>query len=76
MATHHPEFQLRHEATDELKRLATHPLGEVERLEAEAREGKTAASLGILVTAVVVGVWSVAAIVYGLVVLVAWLVTG
>lgn len=75
MATH-PEFQLRHEATDELKRLATHPLEEVERLEIEAREGKTAASLGILVTAVVVGVWSVAAIVYGLVVLVAWLVTG
>jgi hypothetical protein len=75
MATQ-PEFQLRHEAADELKRLATHPLEEVERLETEAREGKTAASLGILVTAVVVGVWSVAAVVYGLVILVAWLVTG
>jgi hypothetical protein len=72
----HAEFQLRHEAADELKRLAAHPLDEVERLGAEAREGETAASLGILVAVVVLGVWSVAAIVYGLVMVVAWLVAG
>lgn len=72
----HAEFQLRHEAVAELKRLATHPLREVERLAQEARRGETAASLAIVVGAVFLGVWTIAAVVYGVVLLVTRLVTG
>ena len=74
MADEDEEFQLRHEATEELKRLATHPLKEIERLEEEAREGKTAASLGILLAGVGLGVWAIAAVLLGFVALVVWLV--
>ena len=48
MADEDEEFLLRHEVAEELKRLATHPIKEIERLEEEAREGKTAASLGVV----------------------------
>jgi hypothetical protein len=72
----HAEFQLRHEAVAEVKRLAAHPLREVERLAQEARGGETAASLAIVVAAVFLGVWTIATVVYGLVLLVARLVTG
>jgi hypothetical protein len=72
----HAEFRLRQEAVAELKRLAAHPLREVERLAQEARGGETAASLAIVVAAVFLGVWTIAALVYGVVLLVARLVTG
>ena len=39
------DFGLKHEAVDELKRLAAHPVQEVERLERTALEGSTAASI-------------------------------
>jgi hypothetical protein len=74
MAEEEDEFQLRHEATEELKRLTTHPIKEIERLEEEAREGKTAASLGILLAGVGLGVWAVAAVLLAFVALVVWLV--
>lgn len=67
----HAEFHLRHVAVEELRRLVSHPLGEVRRLAHEAREGATAASLGIVVAAVFLGVWSFAALVYLFVMLVA-----
>jgi hypothetical protein len=72
----HAEFQLRHEAVAEVKRLAAHPLREVERLAQDARGGETAASLAIVLAAVFLGVWTIATVVYGLVLLVARLVTG
>jgi hypothetical protein len=68
------EFQLRHEVAEEVKRLATHPVQEIERLEAEAREGKTAASLGIVLAGVGLGVWAFATVLLALVALVVWLV--
>ena len=72
----HAEFQLRHEAAAELKRLAAHPRAEVVRLEHEAHDGETAASLGIIVASVFLGVWTIAALVYGLVLLVVRLAIG
>jgi hypothetical protein len=68
------EFLLRHETAEELKRLATHPIKEIERLEEEAREGKTAASLGVVLTAVGLGVWAIAAVLLAFVTLVVWIV--
>jgi hypothetical protein len=70
------EFELKHEAVDELKRLAAHPVQEVERLEETALEGRTAASILIIVGGVIVAVSLIAAAVYGLVELVTWLVEG
>jgi hypothetical protein len=70
------EFELKHEAVDELKRLAAHPVQEVERLEETALEGRTAASILIIVAAIFVGVSLIAAAMYGLVELVTWLVEG
>jgi hypothetical protein len=70
------EFELKHEAVDELKRLAAHPVQEVERLEETALEGRTAASILIIVGGVFVAVSLIAAAVYGLVELVTWLVEG
>ena len=67
----HAEFQLRHEALEEARRLAAHPRDELFRLEEEAREGTTAASLLIVVAAVFLGVWASAALLYALVVLTA-----
>lgn len=72
----HAEFQLRHEAAAELKRLAEHPRAEVERLEREALDGETAASLGIIVVTVFLGVWTIAALVYGVVLLAVRLAMG
>jgi hypothetical protein len=70
------EFELKHEAVDELKRLAAHPVQEVERLEQTALEGRTAASILIIVAGIFVGVSLIAAAMYGLVELVTWLVEG
>jgi hypothetical protein len=70
------EFELKHEAVDELKRLAAHPVQEVERLEKTALEGRTAALILIIVAGIFVGVSLIAAAMYGLVELVTWLVEG
>jgi len=70
------EFELKHEAVDELKRLAAHPMQEVERLEETALEGATAASILIIVAGIFVAVLVIAAALYGLVVVVTWLVEG
>jgi hypothetical protein len=69
------EFSVRHEAAEELKRLASHPGEEVTRLEHEAREGRTAASLLIIVLWVVAGISVIFLVVYGLVELISRLVT-
>jgi hypothetical protein len=70
------DFELKQEAVDEAKRLAAHPVQEVERLEETAREGKTAASILIIVSGIFIAVSLIAAAVYGLVELVTWLVEG
>jgi hypothetical protein len=70
------EFELKHEAVDELKRLAAHPVQEVERLEQTALEGRTASSILIIVAGIFIGVSLIAAAMYGLVELVTWLVEG
>jgi hypothetical protein len=64
----HADFQLRHEALEEAKRLVAHPRDELVRLEREAADGGTAASLLILVAGVFVCVWAIAAVLYALVV--------
>jgi hypothetical protein len=69
----HAEFHLRHEALEEAKRLVAHPRDELVRLEEEARDGDKAASLLIVVAGVFLGVWAIAALIYGLVVLTAQL---
>jgi hypothetical protein len=75
MAEEADEFSVRHEAAEELKRLAAHPVEEVTRLEHEAAEGKTPASLLVVVVGVFLGLSVVVTLVYGLVELVTWLVT-
>ena len=70
------EFELKHETVEELKRLAAHPLQEVERLEETALEGATAASILIIVAGIFVAVSVIAGALYGFVILVTWLVTG
>jgi len=74
MADDPEEFHLRHEAAEELKRLASHPIKEIERLEEDAREGETGSSLGIVLAGVGLGVWMIAATLLALVTLVVWLV--
>ncbi len=71
-----PDFELKHEAVDELKRLAAHPVQEVERLERTALEGSTAASILIIVCGIFIAVTLAAAAMYGLVELVTWLIEG
>jgi len=73
MADEDEEYLLRHEAAEELKRLATHPIQEIERLEEEAREGKTAASLGVVLAGVGLGVWAIAAVLLAFVTLAVWI---
>ena len=70
------DFELKHEAVDELKRLAAHPVQEVERLERTALEGSTAASILIIVCGIFIAVTLIAAAMYGFVELVTWLVEG
>ena len=60
----------------ELKRLAAHPVQEVERLEQTALEGSTAASILIIVCGIFIAVSVIAAAMYGFVELVTWLVEG
>ena len=75
MADEADEFSVRHEAAEELKRLAAHPADEVTRLEHEALEGRTAASLLIIVVGVFAGISVIVLFVYGLVELISRLVT-
>ena len=70
------DFELKHEAVDELKRLVAHPVQEVERLEHTAAEGQTAASILIIVVGIFLAVSVIAAAMYGLVELVTWLIEG
>ena len=70
------EFELKHEAVEELKRLAAHPVQEVERLEETALEGANAASILIIVAGIFIAVSLIAATMYGFVELVTWLVEG
>ena len=67
MADEADEFSVRHEAAEELKRLAAHPGEEVTRLEHEALEGRSAASLLIIVVGVFAGISVIVLVVYGLV---------
>ena len=69
------EFSVRHEAAEELKRLASHPGEEVTRLEHEALEGRSASSILIIVVAVFAGISVIVLVVYGLVELISHLVT-
>jgi hypothetical protein len=75
MADEADEFSVKHGAAEELKRLAAHPGEEVTRLEHEAREGRTAASLLIIVVGVFAGISVIVLLVYGLVELISHLVT-
>jgi hypothetical protein len=75
MADEGDDFSVRHEAAEELKRLASHPAEEVSRLEHEALEGRTPASLLIIVVSVLAGVSVVVLFVYALVELITSLVT-
>lgn len=75
MADEVDEFSVRHEAVEELKRLAAHPGEEVTRLEHEALEGRSAASLLIIVVGVFAGISVIVLVVYGLVELISHLAT-
>ena len=75
MADEAEEFSVRHEAAEELKRLAAHPGEEVTRLEHEALEGRSAASLLIIVVGVFAGISVIVLVVYGLVELISHLAT-
>jgi len=68
-----PDFQLRHEAAEELKRLVGHPLEETARLEKKAEEGKTGAALGIVLAGVGLGVTIIATVMLALIALAVWL---
>lgn len=71
----HAEFRVRHEALEEARRLVAHPREELVRLEEEARDGETAASLLIVVAGVFLGVWTIAALLYAFVMLASLLAT-
>ena len=75
MADEADEFSVRHEAAEELKRLAAHPGEEVTRLEHEALEGRSAASLLIIVVGVFAGISVIVLVIYGLVELISHLAT-
>lgn len=74
MADEADEFSVRHEAAEELKRLASHPGEEVTRLEHEALEGRSAASILVIVAGVFAGISVIVLLVYGLVELISHLV--
>lgn len=68
-----PEFHLRHEAAEELKRLARHPVQEAARLEKKAEEGSTGAALGIVLLGIGFGVTVLATVMLALAALGVWL---
>jgi hypothetical protein len=68
-----PDFQIRHEAAEELKRLARHPVEEAARLEQKAKEGETGGALGIVLFGVGISVTVIATVMLVLVALGVWL---
>jgi hypothetical protein len=68
-----PDFHIRHEAAEELKRLAQHPVEEVARLERKAKEGRTGGALGLVLLGVGLGVSVIATLMLALVALGVWL---
>ena len=68
-----PDFRVRDEAAEELKRLAQHPVEEAARLEKTAEEGRTGAALGIVLLGVGLSVWAIATVMVAVIALVVWL---
>jgi hypothetical protein len=68
-----PDFRIRDEAAEELKRLAQHPIEEAARLEKKAEEGRTGAALGLVLLGVGLSVWAFATVMLALIALVVWL---
>jgi hypothetical protein len=68
-----PDFQIRHEAAEELKRLARHPVEETGRLERKVKEGRTGGALGALLLSVGLGVSVVVTLMLALIALGVWL---
>jgi hypothetical protein len=68
------EFHLAKAAEEELKRLGTHPVEEVQRLQEEAREGRWGSGLFLLLAEVGIGVWLLAALLIAAVFLIAYFV--
>jgi hypothetical protein len=68
-----PDFHIRHEAAEELKRLARHPVEEAGRLERKAKEGLTGGALGAILLGVGLGVSVIATVMLALVALGVWL---
>jgi len=60
----------------ELKRLGSHPLREIARLEHEAAAGESPTTPGILIVGIALVVWAFVALVIGAVVLVTHLIAG
>jgi dolichol kinase len=75
-ATHeaNDDVHLGKAAEEELKRLAAHPVEEVERLRDEVREGRTASGLFLLVGGIAASMWFLAAALIAAVFLVAYFV--
>ena len=69
------EFHVGHEAKEELKRLATHPVQEIRRLEEEAAQGDVGATPGIVLAGMSIWLGIVFALMLGIVLLVTFLVT-
>jgi hypothetical protein len=66
--------RLSSELRRELQRLGTHPLREVRRLEHEALAGQSPATPAILIAGMALGMWSLLALVVGVVLLAARLI--
>jgi Flp pilus assembly protein TadB len=69
------EFHLSKAAEEEVKRLATHPVREVRRLQDEASEGEKAGGLFLLLSEVSLAIWLIAALLIAAVFLIAYFVT-
>jgi hypothetical protein len=74
--THEPdeEFHLGKATEEELKRLVTHPVQEVERLKDEIEEGEKGSGMLLLVSGIAASVWVLAVLLIVAVFLVAYLV--
>jgi hypothetical protein len=68
-----PDFHIRHEAAEELKRFARHPVEEAARLEQKAKEGRTGGAIGAILLGVGLGVTVIATLMLVLAALGVWL---
>jgi hypothetical protein len=68
-----PDFHIRQEAAEELKRLARHPVEEAGRIERKVKEGKTGGALGALLLGVGLGVSVIFTVLLALIALAVWL---